>query len=297
VAGHGHVEAATAAGYPYPADAGRLVAWATAMLAGRVEIGQAAVAVETGSHGHVVGSLPDLGESCDAGGPGCPDPPNARASAEQSMLAAIGWLRRARPTRVALLLPTFGDPLGLHGDSPLARAAVEAGAAVAFEAHGHGFGWVPHADLRGSSYRGVRWQHLPGGTNIPAPTLDPTRIIEQADRALRRALRTATETLFDVDLAQWRPEVAEGRHAADTALRTRLRPMPPDWPLPAAQLGERALALWRVVGIAAADPGAVSASGAAVRAEVVRALSRAVREAAMAAFNVPAAALLGSLTA
>jgi hypothetical protein len=291
VAGHGCVEITPAAGHPDPAaDAGRLVAWASAVLAGKVEIGQAAAAMETGSHGHVVCQLPHAGE------PASPNPPDELATADQSMLAAIGWLRRARPTRVALLLPTFGDPLGLHGDSPLARAAVEAGVAVAFEAQGHGFGWVPQTDLRGSSYRGVRWLHVRGGSDIPEPTLDPARIIEQADRALRRALRAAPETHSEVDLAQWRPDVAEGRHAAETALRTKLRPMPPGWPSLAAQLGERALALWRVVGIAAADPGAVSASGAAMRAEAVRGLSRAVREAAMAAFNVPADALLRSPT-
>lgn len=266
------------AAYPHPADAGRLVAWASAVIADRAEIGQATAAIEAGSHGHIV--RPPLD-------------PSAHAPASELPIAqALEALRDTRPRKVALLLPEFGDPLGLRGDSPLARAALGAGSAVAFDIGGPGLGWVPELDLRGSSYRGVRWHELTGAADIQAITADAERIVEQADRALRRAMRAATAALSDVDLALWRPEAAAGRHAADAALRSRLRALPPGWPPAARQLGERALALWQVVGIVAADPSAASASAVAVRTDAVRALSRAVREAAMAAFNVPAAAML-----
>jgi hypothetical protein len=271
MSGHRAVEPSD---FPDPAVAGRLVAWAAAAVAGRCQIGQAVAAIEVGSDGHVVTRLP-----------GTP-------TEDQSIAEAIGWLRRARPRRIGLVLPTFGDPLGLRGDSPLSRAALVAGSAVAFVADALEFGWIPEVDARGSSYRGVRWYHLAGTADIPAPPADPERIIEQADRALRRALRTVTNALSEVDLARWRPEAVTGRHAADTALRAKLAAMPPGWPVAARSLAERALALWRVAAVAAADPGATSASAAAVRADAVRALSRAVREATMAAFNVPAAALL-----
>ena len=264
--------------YPNPADAGHLVAWVAAVIAAHAEIGQAAAAIEAGNHGHVVRSPVD---------------PSAHVPASELPIAqALEALRDARPRKVALLLPEFGDPLGLRDDSPLARAALGAGSAVAFDAGGPGFGWVPELDQRGSSYRGVRWHQLPGAADIPAITADAERIVEQADRALRRALRAATTALSDVDLALWRPEVAAGRHAADAALRSRLHALPPGWPPAARQLGERALALWHVVRIVAADPSGASASAVALRADAVRALSRAVREAAMAAFNVPAAAML-----
>ena len=278
MSGHGAAETMSSAAYPSPADAGRLVAWVAAVIGGRAELGQAATAIEAGSHGHVVRP---------------PVAPAAHAPAsELPIVQALETLRDARPRKVALLLPEFGDPLGLRGDSPLARAALGAGSAVAFDAGGPGFGWVPELDLRGSSYRGVRWHQLPGAAIIPAMAADVERIVEQADRALRRALRAATTALSDVDLAAWRPEAAAGRHAADAALRSRLRALPPGWPPAARQLGERSLALWHVVRIIAADPSGVSVSAVAVRTDAVRALSRAVREAAMAAFNVPAAAML-----
>ena len=192
-----------------------------------------------------------------------------------------------------MVLPTSGDPLGLAAAGPLTPAAVLAEAAVVVSCHADTFGWVPEPDMRGSSYAGVRWRGYAGSVVAPPAGVAPDRIVEQADRALRRALRAATEALADVDLARWRAEAAAGRQAAESALRTRPRAMPPSWPAPARVLGERALALWQVVRIAASDSGASSASGVAVRAGALRDLSHAVREAAMIAYNVPAAAILG----
>jgi hypothetical protein len=49
--------------------------------------------------------------------------------------------------------------------------------------------------------------------------------------------------------------------------------------------------LWRIVRAARADAGAISASGSQARSQALSALSHAVREAAMVAYNVPLLAL------
>jgi hypothetical protein len=112
-------------------------------------------------------------------------------------------------------------------------------------------------------------------------------VVEQADRALGRALRAATNELAALDLAHWRPEVAAGRKEAEAALRAAGQRFPPGWPPPARALAERALMLWRIVRAARADAGAISASGSQARNQALSALSHAVREAAMVAYNVP----------
>ncbi|MGH8889469.1 MAG: hypothetical protein ACRDV3_06860 [Acidothermaceae bacterium] len=257
--------------------AGRFVAWSAATVAGRVQVGPAASAIEAGTNAHVVVGSPAA---------------SAETSQEISLREALDAMLAAQPRRLTLVLPTTGDPLGLSGIGPFTQAAVLAEVGVAVEYADASFGWVPEPDARGSSYSGVRWKVLPGSAAATVLTVDADRIVEQADRALRRALRSATETLGNVDLARWRPEVASGRVAADAALQAKVRAMPPGWPVAARVLGERAIALWRVLRVATADQGAVSASGSAARIEALRALSHAVREATMTAFNVPAAALL-----
>lgn len=256
-----------------PESAGRLVAWAAALAAGKARLEDALTAVEAGSDGHVVQGLPAT--DCDV-----------------PMIDALTLLCRSRVRAVTLVLPVAGDPLGCSDASPFTNAAVLSEQGVAVDCDAFSAGWVPEPDLRGSSYRGVRWRTHPGTATNPPLTVAPERIIEQADRALRRALREATETLGTLDLAQWRSEAAAGRAAADIALRSRVRSLPPGWPAAARELGQRALALWRVLRVASADPGASSASAGMVRTHALRPLSRAVREAAMVAFNVPATALL-----
>jgi hypothetical protein len=209
---------------------------------------------------------------------------------------------------LALVLPVPGDPLGLVSTGAFAREALAAEVGVVLVTEQLRIGWVPEPDLRGSSYRGVRWRVYaePLGDGVAPGALpgdaaatgadDPNRIVEQADRALSRSLRAATDALAGLDLATWRPEVAAGRTEAEAALHAAAQLMPPAWPLPARALAERALALWRVVQIARADPGAASASGSLARAETLGMLSHAVREAAMAAYNVPASTMTRAAT-
>lgn len=259
-----------------PQSAGLLAAWTVAVVARQASLGQAVAAVEAGTDGHVVQGL----AGADGGG------------SEVALVTALGTLLERRPAGVRVAFPQPGDPLGLHGAGAFTSSALVAQSAVVVEGAAP-FGLVPEPDLRGSSYRGVRWRVFAlDDVTSPPLTVDPSRVVEQADRALRRALRAATEALEGVDLARWRPEAATGGHEAGAALRSRPLALPPNWPPAARALAERAVSLWRMLDVATADDGAASVSAAAVKSVALRDLSHAVREAAMVAFNVPASALL-----
>ena len=265
---------------------GRLVAWLAATLAGSVDPGTALSAIQYDSDGQVAVGWPEAPE------------------VEVDFAEVFTGLLAAGVRTVALALPVAGDPLGLTNSGPFAAAALDAEAAVVIGTDGPQLGLIPTRDLRGSSYRGWRWQVFvepadpPALDAVPAfapvgtlPPAEPLHVVEQTDRALSRALRDATADLAALDLAQWRPEVAVGRKEAEAALRVAGQRMPPGWPPPARALAERSLMLWRIVRVARADSGASSASGSHARAAALSALSHAVRAAAMVAYNVPAQAL------
>jgi hypothetical protein len=279
-----------------PDVAGRFACWLAASIGGVVDDARALAAVERGSAGHVVEELPGM--------------------AAQSPLRDVWPLLVARrPYRLAVILPAPGGTLPVAGNGPFARAALDAGAGVLLESSGGRIGLVPQRDLRGSSYLGYRWRaftedpaHLlddagladgPGASSwaltAELPAAAVPRAIEQTDRALRRAIRAATETLAEIDLAQWRPEVVEGGAAADLALRTTRDRLPPGWPPPARALLERALGLWRVLQVAVTAPGGVSSSGSAIRDAALRELSHEIRESLMVAYNAPLHVLLADV--
>ena len=197
-----------------------MVAWLAATLAGSVEPGTALSAIQYDSDGQVAIGWPDGAASCarlisPRCSPACSRPASAllrwpcRWPAIRSGLPAPGLSRRPRSTpKRRSLLATDGVTFGL----------------------------IPTRDLRGSSYRGWRWQvfvelasfllsqprstptlHSP--RSAPCRRSNPCRSIEQTDRALNRALRDATADLAALDLAHWRPEVAAGRKEAEAALR------------------------------------------------------------------------------
>ncbi|HEU4753507.1 MAG TPA: hypothetical protein VFU47_10410, partial [Armatimonadota bacterium] len=89
-----------------------------------------------------------------------------------------------------------GDPLGLAGPPGFNADVVEAGEGVVLE--GADLGLVPHR-----AGAGVTWACHPASTRRQVP--DPS----EADTMLRQALLRATETLGDLDVARWRPEVAD----------------------------------------------------------------------------------------
>jgi hypothetical protein len=287
---------------PDPELCGRFVAWFAAALADQVDRASAIAAIEAGSDGHVVTGWFDGWTDDDSAFeleiPNVGTPPT-----EFPLPAVLAELLDVGVRRASLVLPVTGDPLGITGSGAFSRAAIEAESGVLLLTKRARLGLVPEPDLRGSSYRGWRWhvyieplavtpfEPAPGivdfaplGDLLPA---DPQRVIEQTDRALSRALRDATDELAALDLAHWRPEVAVGRRAAEAALRAAGQRMPAGWPPPARALAERARMLWHIVSVARADAGAASASGSQARSQALSSLSRAIREAAMVAYNVP----------
>jgi hypothetical protein len=277
-----------------PGVAGRLASWLAATIGGVADDATAIAAIESGTDGHVIDNLPGCLADCSSSTtPACSD-----------IALTDGWplLRATRPTRIAVVLPAPGGALPAVGSGPFARAALIDGSGVLLEGADVRLGLVPRHDPRGSSYRGIRWIAFVQSPNpavgvLPAtdvPLPDVPRVVDQSDRALRRAIRAATETLGDIDLARWRPELASGSDNAEALYRATRDRLPACWPPAARALVERALGLWWVLQVAVTVPGASSASATALRDDALRQLAQAVRESLMVAYNAPAQPLLGA---
>jgi hypothetical protein len=185
----------------------------------------------------------------------------------EDLLDLLVEVRRAGATDAGLALPVPGDPLGLGGPLALNTAAIAAGSAVIFSRANTGL--VPLADDDA-----VTWQRFPADRRqLPD--------VGEADRELRRALTTTAGALAALDVARWRPEVA------DELIMLR-RPAPTEAPAGTppvcVQLAVRGMQAARLVELALLDDGAaVSASEIASRREALQALERAARRALVAA--------------
>jgi len=239
----------------------RLVGWANAWLAGHVSLDDAVDSVV----GHD-GALFRLLE------------PDGAERVERTALA-LASLRSRRTTALRLVLPVPGDPAGLPGPREFNLAALSAGEA-ALTVDGSPLGFVPTpSTVDGLSE--VVWQAYPvtavWGHGLPS--------LSEAERGLHETLREATDVLLRLDVARWRPEVADAlRDLRDGAGAEDA--LPPGYP-PRAR---RVLVLARRVGaiteLAVADHGAaVSAGEMAVRTATLRPLAEASRRAEVAAYN------------
>lgn len=198
---------------------GRLAWWGTAWLRGAVVPDLLLDAVIGDDATHAV-----------AGVPGEPD--------TVTLLAGLAALRSAGATALGCAVPAPGDPVGLGGPPAFNRAALDAEEAVVVS--GTGLGLVP--SRVGAA---VVWQVLPADRR-PLPDLG------EADRGLRRSLLDAAEALAALDVARWRPEVADEL----TDLR-HPRPVagPPGIPGRCLDLAGRALQALAVADLALADDG------------------------------------------
>ncbi len=189
------------------------------------------------------------------------------AATTRTLIAGLAALRAAGATSFGLALPRDGDPLGLGGPTAFNTAALEQGEAVVVA--GAGLGLVP--TVTGAA---TTWVVAPA-----APRQLPD--VGEADRVLRLALIEAAEALADLDVARWRPEVA------DLLMNLRHGPalLAPDGvPARCVELAARGLQALDIVEVALEDHGGALSAGEIVRREdALRPLERAGRRALVAA--------------
>jgi hypothetical protein len=235
-----------------PASA-RFALWFSAWVAGAVSLDDARDAVVGDDAAHDVLGLPDQPDAVP-------------------LILALGLLRTEGGTAAGLALPVPGDPLGLAGPPDFNAEVIEAGEGVVVV--GAGLGLVPHR-----VGAGVQWQCHQAVTERQVP--DPS----EADSALRRGLAESAQRLADLDVARWRPEVADEL----MALRRHV-----DLAFPSG-MSARAV---RRAGLAARcrtivelalddDGGAVTAAEADSRAAALRPLDQAARRGLVAACSFP----------
>ena len=172
---------------------------------------------------------------------------------------------RTGASYAGLALPVDGDPLGLGGPRDFNGAALEAGQAVVVGA----LGLVP--EEQGGRCSGRPWtRHAASCRTSARPT---------APCAARSS--SAADDLADLDVARWRPEVA------DALMNLRHRPTldaPLGTPPRCVDLAARGLQAWAIVDLALVDDGgALSSYEVERRRDLLQPLGRAARRALVAA--------------
>ena len=251
-----------------PPRSALLAAWGNAWLSGDAALPELVSRVTAHDDDHrVVGLAPD-------------DLPVERA---------VARLRAAGVTRLRVVLPAPGDVVGLPGPGPFTAAALSASEGVlALREDGTGSGLVPTLTSHGSPFDGtvttVTWTAY--DVSVPGP--DPGPYLHDAEHDLRRGVLECVGTLRDLDVARWRPEVAEALQDLRSAARAGIDEdeLPGGYPPRARELLVRARQLAGVLSLAGDDlGGAVDTREAAAREAALRELGRVVRRAHVAAYN------------
>lgn len=230
----------TTTALPRSAD---LALWFTAWAAGRVSLDDARDAVVADDAAHdVVGLEGEAGST--------------------PLIVALGRLRASGARGAGLALPVPGDPLGLAGPPDFNADALETGEAVVLD--GVDLGLVPHV-----AGAGVVWRCHRASSRRQAPDL------AEADTGLRQALLRTADALADLDVARWRPEVADELVALRRPADLRL---PPGCDARAARVAALAARCRTIVDLALEDEGgAVSAAEADARRAALAPLDHAAR--------------------
>lgn len=238
---------------PLPA-ATRLAWWGTSWLRGHVVADLVIDAVIDTDATHVVAGLAELGLGGEQG-------------AADGLMSGLARLRAEGATGFGAAFPAEGDPVGLGGPGDFNAAGLDAGEAVVVL--GAGIGLVPArvgAAVTWHAYRAER---------RPLPD------VGEADRSLREVLIQVAGELARLDVARWRPEVAD--QLSNLRRRPRLD-SPAGVPHRCVDLAGRALQALDIVDLALdGDGGAVTAHEADARRRALVPLARAGRAALVAA--------------
>ncbi len=204
----------------------------------------------------------------------------------RSLRAMAGRIVGQEITDVGAVLPAPGHVAGLPGVALL--EAVDAGQCLLVRAAGGSWAAVPQVERFGSDLEPgtlVRWVLHPFPfAERPVPTLlGLVGSLRQARQDIAQALVTAVDTLEQLDLAGWRPDVArEAAHLLREDISTDL--LPPGLEPARVEVLTRAARLLAVVQLALEDDGgAVMARQGQARAEVLRELEHTARRALAAA--------------
>ena len=152
-----------------------------------------------------------------------------------------------------MVLPAPGDLVGLPAPGAFTRAAVEAAEGVLFlRPDGSGTGLVPTLTAHGSPFDGTVTTVSWASYDVVAPVADPGPFLHDAEHDLRRGVVEVAGVLRDLDVARWRPELAD----ALSDLRRQVRQgidddeLPGSYPARARDLLVRARQLGAVVSLA-----------------------------------------------
>ncbi|WP_343889965.1 hypothetical protein [Kribbella sandramycini] len=235
----------------------RFTVWTNAMLTGACDPDTAATKILGDDVGHQVAGLP-----------GHPDP--------ATLPVALNLLRAAGAKQAYLALPIPGVPIGLAGPPAFNEAAVESGEAVVLA--GPELGLVP-------AYVGpaVQWSVLPAAAPPPAD-------FGEADRGLRLALIDAADSLAALDVARWKPEIADALIDIRKIGSGRGDDLAPGYDARAVKTAATARRLLAIADAALEDDGAVvTGAEADARRRTLVELATAARRALVAACAPPSA--------
>lgn len=191
------------------------------------------------------------------------------------LIVALGKLRQRGAAGAGIALPVPGDPLGLAGPSSFNAEVVEAREGVVLD--GADLGLVPQR-----TGAGVAWTCYPAVSRRQLP--DPS----EADTTLRQTLLRATDRLADLDVARWRPEVADELMALRSTMNAVGTVFPDTMAPRAVRLAALAVRCRTIVELALVDEGAsITAAEADARRSALTPLDHAARRGLVAACAFP----------
>ncbi|WP_279580653.1 hypothetical protein [Fodinicola feengrottensis] len=248
---------------------GRMVAWLRSWRTGLVPYDDVVSAVLGEDGEHEVADLPGAAHAVP-------------------LPYALKELSRISPDSIRLVMPVPGDPRGLPASSGLARAGLAVGEVVRCPE----FGLIPEVTSRESG-SGVQWETVVWRCHPivfdplnPLPLVDDFCTVGEAEMQLAQALLQTTDLLVDLDVARWRPELADA--LMDLRKAGRSHELPPGYSPRAERVLHRAELVAGIVDLAGEDDGgATSTQEANLRAQALRPLAAAARQARLAAYNSP----------